>query len=298
MNLSQLKKYLFVSILLIASIAYPEIVEVNVLSKVKQDFKENYNRNYLPRDLLVVVALDDLLFKSLFPQSRQIDKNIYSKLTPLLRKINNNPKAIYIDQLILTNDKYKNELQESDFPNFVNEISNSRIPIIAVNKGFTGNFNNIPKFEIWFANHLKKNFDIDFSNSFPNNNYIIFNNLESFVNTYPVFYKGILTSNNIPEAEMMIHFLIQMSFMPKAFIMVSSSIELLKSIEAQLASYSSSILFIGYYYNNQNAEENKDVAYYINLINDLAAQMDKIKRNNTPLGNNNIKGKNPYDKNQ
>ncbi|AEV92041.1 MAG: DUF2608 domain-containing protein [Rickettsia slovaca] len=293
------KKYIFILILFIASIARAEIIEVDSLNKIKQDFKENYNKNYVPQDLLVVTVLDEFLFKSLVPIVAQLDKDIYlTTLTPLLRNINKNSKTIYIKQLILTNDSYKKELQESDFPNFVNEMSNSKIPIIAVNDGFTGNFNNIPKFEIWFADYLKKNFDIDFSNSFPNNNYIIFNNLDSFANTYPVFYKGILTSNNISEAEMMLNFLIQMNFIPKCFIMISSSIELLSSMELQLSSYSSNILFIGYHYNNKNTPKNKDVAYYTKLINDLISQINKLKRNNPPLKNNNAKGKNPYDTNK
>ncbi|WP_032139531.1 DUF2608 domain-containing protein [Rickettsia tamurae] len=290
------KKYIFILILFITSIACAEIIEVDNLDKIKQDFKENYNKNYVPQDLLVVTVLDKFLFKSLVANGEQIDKDIYLTLIPLLRNINKNPKAIYINQLILTNDSYKKELQESDFPNFVNEMSNSKIPIIAVNDGFTGNFNNIPKFEIWFADYLKKNFDIDFSNSFPNNNYIIFNNLDSFANTYPVFYKGILTSNNISEAEMMINFLVQMNFIPKCFIMISSSIELLNSMEFQLSSYSSNILFIGYHY--KNTPENKDAAYYNKTIGDLIPQINKLKRNNPPLKNNNVKGKNPYDTNK
>ncbi|EER22213.1 MULTISPECIES: DUF2608 domain-containing protein [spotted fever group] len=292
------KKYIFILILFITSIACAEIIEVDNLDKIKQDFKENYNKNYVPQGLLVVTVLDEFLFKSLVPIGEQIDKDIYLILTPLLRNINKNPKAIYINQLILTNDSYKKELQESDFPNFVNEMSNSKIPIIAVNDGFTGNFNNIPKFEIWFADYLKKNFDIDFSNSFPNNNYIIFNNLDSFANTYPVFYKGILTSNNISEAEMMINFLVQMNFIPKCFIMISSSVELLSSMEFQLNSYSSNILFIGYHYNNKNTPENKDAAYYNKTIGYLIPQINKLKRNNPPLKNNNAKDKNPYDTNK
>lgn len=288
------RKYIFILILFITSIAQCEIIEVDSLDKIKKDFEENYNKNYSPQNLLVVIDLDKLLFKPLLSIGEQIDKDTYSKLAPTLQKMNKNPKSIYIEQLILTNDKYNKELQDSSFPNFVSDISSKNIPIIAVNEGFTGNFNNIPKFEIWIADYLKKNFNIDFSNSFSNNNYIIFNNLKSFANTYPVFYKGILTGNNINEAELMMNFLIQMNFMPKLFIMISGSSELLNSMEAQLSNYSSSISFIGYYYNNQNTKDNN--INYTALINDLASQMSKIKRNNPSLKTNNVKSKNPYDK--
>ena len=161
-------------------------------------------------------------------------------------------------------------MQETSFPNFVRDISNKGIPIIAINEGFTGNFNNIPKFEIWFADYLKKNFNIDFSNSFPKKNYIIFNNLKSFSNTYPVFYKGILTSNNIFGSELLINF-----FMPKVFIMISNNMELLNSMKIQLSSYTSSILFTGYYYNPNDVDNNNDVAYNTKFINDLTVQMIK-----------------------
>lgn len=287
-----LKKYVFILLLLIKSTIKAETIEVNNLDQIQQDFEENYNKNYLPQDLLVVIDLDKVLFKPLFPIGKQIDKDTYSKIAPNLQKINKNPKNIYIDQLILTNDKYKKELLDSSFPNFVSNISNKNIPIIALNGGFTGNFNNIPKFEIWIADYLKKNFNIDFSNSFPKNNYIVFNNLKIFSNTYPVFYKGILTSNNISGAELMINFFVQMNFMPKVLIMISGSAELLSSMEAQRANYSASILFIGYYYNNQDSRDNN--TNYNVIINNLTNQVNNIKRNNPTLKTNNAKSKNPY----
>ncbi|AGJ02072.1 DUF2608 domain-containing protein [Rickettsia prowazekii] len=293
------RKFLFIQLLIVTSLVKAEIIEVDSLNKITQDFKVNYNKNYLPQDLLVVTVLDKFLFKSFgVPIGEYIDQHRYLALAPLFSHINKNPKIIYITQLILTNNSYKKELQESDFPNFVNEMSNSQIPIIAVNNGFTGNFNNIPKFEIWFADYLKKIFYIDFSKSFPNNNYIIFNNLDSFDNTYPVFYKGILTSNNIPASKVILNFLIQINFIPKCFILISSSRELLRSMEFQLNNYSSNILFIGYHYNNKSISDDKDykdIAYYTKMINDLIPQINKLKRNNPPLKNNNAKSKNSYE---
>ncbi len=287
------KKHIFILLLLITFTIKAEIIEVNNFDEIKQDFEENYNKNYLPQDLLVVIDLDKVLFKPLLSISKQIDKDVYSKLASTLQKIGKNPKNIYIDQLILTNEKYKKELLDSSFPSFVSDISNNNIPIIAVNGGFTGNFNNIPKFEIWIADYLKKNFNIDFSNSFPKNNYIVFNNLKNFSNTYPVFYKGILTNNNISSAELMINFFIQMNFMPKALIIVSGSNELLNAMKAQLTNYSSSVLFIGYYLYNPNTQ-NSNTNYTV-IMNDLINQINNIKRNKPPLKTNNAKSKNPYD---
>ncbi|HJD55802.1 MAG TPA: DUF2608 domain-containing protein [Rickettsia endosymbiont of Pyrocoelia pectoralis] len=280
-----LKKYISILILLTASIAKAEIIEVNNFDKIKQDFEENYNKNYLPKDLLVVIDLDRLLFKSLLSTGEQFNNDLYSGLIPAFKKINKDPKNIYIDQLILTNDKYKKELKDPEFSDFVSMITKDKIPAIGLNKNYTGNFNNIPKFEIWFADYLKKNFKIDFSNSFSENNYVIFNNLKSFSNTYPVFYKGILTSNNVYGSELLLNFLIQMHFMPKTFIMISSSRSLLSSMKMQLANYSSSVLFIGYYYNNPDKPSNNDPAYYAKLVNDLIDQMGKIKRNNPVIKN-------------
>ncbi|WP_253307870.1 MULTISPECIES: DUF2608 domain-containing protein [unclassified Rickettsia] len=290
-----IKKYFIALILFGTGIATAEIIEVDSLDKINQDFEEIYNKDYLPQDMLVVIGLDKLIFKSLLPSASALGQEGYSKLLPIFKKIKPQSKQVYIDQLLLVD--YKQELADTALPNFIKIISNNNIAIIAVSKNFTGNFNNIPTLEIWLADYLKKNFDIDFSRSFSQSNYIIFNNLRSFDNTYPVFYKGILSSNNTPQAELILNFLIEVKFMPKILIAISSDEELLGSMQAQLSSYNSNIAYTGYHYvtADQENDNEKNLAYYTKFFNNLVNKVNKVQRTNSPTKTNKQNNKNPYD---
>jgi hypothetical protein len=303
MTITKLKNLLLALIFFSTYFSYAEIITVNNLRQVQEDFKEVYSKDYLPRDILVVVALDELIFKSLLPLASEINRSNYVQLMGIINKIypkvNPKTKNIYINQVLLVD--YKQELQYPDFQDFIKIISKNGTPIIAVNKGFTGNFNKIPKFEIWLADYLKKIFDIDFSDSFSKNNYIIFNNLPSFANTYPVFYKGILTANNASQHELVLNFLLEVGFMPKALIMISSNKQLLNSMQAYLSSYSSSMAYIGYHVINDQIDSNKkdlDLAYYTKFLNDLVNRVNKLQRNNPAIKTSKKNNKNPYDQTQ
>lgn len=287
-----MKKYLLVLVLLISYVVNAEIIKVDNLDQIEQDFTENYNKNYLPQDILVVVAIDKLLFEPLVPMDMKISQENAAKLMQIYGKVTPSKKD-YTNEVMLVS--YPQKLQYLNFPNFIKTISNANISIIALTNGLTGNFNNIPKLEIWLADYLKKNFDIDFSRSFPKNNYLIFNNLTKFDNTYPVFYKGILSSNNTAPDAVLLSFLIQVSIMPKALIIISSDENLLKSTDFQINSYSSNINYVGYHLNNDQIDNSEaNFTNYIKFINDLVAKINKVQRNNN-IKNNKQTSKNPYD---
>ncbi|MFY9590146.1 DUF2608 domain-containing protein [Rickettsia endosymbiont of Halotydeus destructor] len=293
-----IKKCFIALIFLSAHFSQAEIIQVESLEKINQDFIEIYNKDYLPQDILVVIGLEKLIFNPLLPSRPEFAQDNYSKILPIFQKIKPRSKEIYMDQLLLVD--YKQELLDHDLPNFIKTINNNGTPIIAINNSFTGNFNNIPKLEIWLADYLKKDFDIDFSRSFSKNNYIIFNNLQSFENTYPVFYKGILSSNNTSQSSLILSFLIEVNFIPKTLMLISSDKDLLGSVEAQLNSYSSNINYIGYHYigTSKESRNERDLAFYTKFFNDLVIKINKVQRNNPLAKANKQNNKNPYDKTQ
>ncbi|MCZ6896360.1 MAG: hypothetical protein O7C68_01655, partial [Rickettsia endosymbiont of Ixodes ricinus] len=61
------KKSLFILLLLVASLVKAEIIEVDSLNKIKQDFKENYNKNPVPNEMQEVGLNNCRLFKTLLP---------------------------------------------------------------------------------------------------------------------------------------------------------------------------------------------------------------------------------------
>ncbi|MFP3018313.1 MAG: DUF2608 domain-containing protein [Candidatus Tisiphia sp.] len=287
------KTYKLISyiILLLPLIVNGKIVDTNSLDQINKDYEELCN-NYSPKDILVVLAREKVIFKSFFPPIIQLNKNELSKLQEIFKSVKPS-KDTYFDTILLT--EYKNELLDVNLPNFIKNIMDKGSPVIVSDHGLTGNFNNIKKLEIWEAEYLKK-FNIDLSNSFPQHNYLIFNNMKPFDNTYPTFYQGILSSNNNASFQLILNFLIEVKFMPKVLIMVDGNSSELTAMESQLRNYDDNVMFIGYNYKLSDQKESifnsRDLK---KSLNELVNKVNAVKRSNDKIKVKNQESVNPYD---
>ncbi|WP_375333003.1 MULTISPECIES: DUF2608 domain-containing protein [unclassified Candidatus Tisiphia] len=287
------KTYKLISyiILLLPLIVNGKIIDTNSLDQINKDYEELCN-NYSPKDILVVLAREKVIFKSFFPPIIQLNKNELSKLQEIFKSVKPS-KDTYFDTILLT--EYKNELLDVNLPNFIKNIMDKGSPVIVSDHGLTGNFNNIKKLEIWEAEYLKK-FNIDLSNSFPQHNYLIFNNMKPFDNTYPTFYQGILSSNNNASFQLILNFLIEVKFMPKVLIMVDGNSSELTAMESQLRNYDDNVMFIGYNYKLSDQKESifnsRDLK---KSLNELVNKVNAVKRSNDKIKVKNQESVNPYD---
>ncbi|WP_375318689.1 DUF2608 domain-containing protein [Candidatus Tisiphia endosymbiont of Oplodontha viridula] len=278
-------------LLLLPLIAHGKIVNTDSLEQINKEYEELCN-NYSPNDILLVLGRDKVIFKSFFPSIDQLNKNELSKLSELFKLIRPSKEA-YIDTILFT--EYKNELLDSNLPKFIKDVMDKGSPVIVNDHSLTGDFNNIKKLEIWKADYLKK-FNIDLSNSFPQHNYLIFNNMEPFDNTYPTFYQGILSSNNNPSFRLILNFLIQVKFMPKVLIMVDENSSELTAMENQLRNYDNDVMFIGYNYRLSDTKESIFSSHdFVKLFKELINKINVAKRNNAKIKAKNQKSINPYD---
>ncbi|XVN43451.1 MAG: DUF2608 domain-containing protein [Candidatus Rickettsia vulgarisii] len=269
-------------VFLLPLITYGEIKEINDLKTISEDYLA-LKEDYYSKDILVVLELKKVIFKPVLPELEDLSKGEVTKLSEIFKSIK--PSSIkYFDTVVLT--EYNNQLLDSNLPNIIKNIQESGSSVIVVDNSLTGNFNNIDKLEIWKVDYLKK-FNIDLSSNLLSNQYLIFNNIEPFDNTYPTFYNGILTTNNSPIYQMLLNLLIEVKYMPKLFIMISSEIDELNSMETQLQNYNSNIAFIGYHLTSGFPENSNDT---VKLLNELAKKIQSVKRNNPKLNNkDNIK---------
>ncbi|WP_425362927.1 DUF2608 domain-containing protein [Candidatus Tisiphia endosymbiont of Hybos culiciformis] len=285
------KKFMAYTLLLLPLIAYGKIVNTDSLEQINKEYEELCN-NYSPEDILLVLGRDKVIFKSFFPPINQLNKNELSKLSELFKSIKSS-KVAYIDTILFT--EYKNELLDNNLPKFIKDVMDKGSPVIVSDRSLTGNFNNIKKLEVWKADYLKK-FNIDLSKSFPQHNYLIFNNMEPFDNTYPTFYQGILSSNNNPSFGLILNFLIEVKFMPKVLIMVDENSSELNVMESQLRNYDNNVMFIGYNYRLSDTKESIFSSHdFIKLFNELVNKVNATKRNNAKIKVKNQKSINPYD---
>lgn len=294
--------WLLITLSLVLCITLPvraSIVETNDLAEIRQDFIKFFE-DYYSKDILVVVGIKNVILKNLvLPTNPSIPKSDYSQILAALNKNNIFNSNGNFDELLFID--YKNALTAPGLLDFFKELKTNGVKTIASSKGLTGNFNEIKNLEIWRADYLKK-FNIDFSYSFVKNNYIIFNNLKPYFNTYPIFYNGILNSNNLPESELVMNFIAQIYPSlepPKLLIMIHENLDELKSLEVIVKSYSDNILVIGYHYSSPDPGEWEQVTTkdIIKLLNELGSKVSKIKRNNPIITNSQSKKTvNPYDK--
>ncbi len=256
----------------VPAIVFAEIIETNSFDKIEQDLIQT---NYQVEDILVIIAIRDVIFDlNILPTQNMDDKaklKFYKSITKITPE-----KARYIYEISFLD--YKKELLDKNLPQILQNLADKGIKTIGIINGLTGNFNNI-KLESQKYEALKQ-FNIDFSSSFPNYSNVVFNNFAPYQNTYPTFYKGILHSNNIPEFTLITQFLYVMKLQPKLLILIHNDLEVLKSLDVQIKAYSSKINFIGYNYLNTEYQTKRTIDQSIILINTLISKANKVKRVN------------------
>ncbi len=283
--------FLIALILFCPLLASSKIIEINNLQQVNKDYSE-LGKDYSGKDILVVLAVKNVIFKPFFPSLKQLNKSEIEQLKKTFNLVKPS-KIIYFDTISQL--EYKNELLDPTVPQIIQEIQGNGSPVIAFDNGLTGSFNNIKVLEKWKADYLKS-FNINLSTSFPSSEYLIFNNLEAFENTYPTFYQGVLSSNNSSIFQLILSFLIEVKYTPKVMIMVSNLLTELTRVEEQLKNYDENVGFIGYHL----VETSKPMINggdFIKTVNELAKKLTLVKRNNPPIKNK-VKNKvntNPYE---
>ena len=278
-------------IILTISIANGEIIKVDNLQPISDKFTELY-KDYHPSDILLIIGVKKVVFKSHVPDLHQIDNEVIGSLYKPFQTIKS-PGLQYFDTVLLT--EYKNELLDKNLPEFIKNLTDKGTPVILSDPGLTGDFNNIKNLEVWKAEYFKK-FHIDLSKSFPEHDYIVFNNMKPFDNTYPAFYHGILSNNIVSFFQLITNFLVYTKFTPKVLVVVSNDYQDLNSLEIQIKNYNDNIVFIGYNYVVLNQQGNKfdDPAEIRKFMKALIEKVNKVKRLNPSLKAKEKINENPY----
>lgn len=292
MLVKSLSRAMVYIILIIPFIANGEIIKVDNLQQISDKFTQLY-KDYNPADILLIIGVKKVVFKSHLPDVRRINNNVMGSLYKTMFQTTKLSRVHYFDTILLT--EYDNELLDSRLPDFIKSVIDKGSPVILNDPGLTGNFNDIKNLEMWKAEYFKK-FEIDLAKSFPDHEYIIFNNMEPFDNTYPVFYRGILSSNVVSTFQLITNFLVHTKFTPKVLVVIDSNYIDLNSLEIQINNYDPNILFIGYDYivlDQQGAKFDK-ITEIRKSMQTLVEKADKVIRNNPPLKAKSEEKTNPY----
>jgi len=141
-------------------------------------------------------------------------------------------------------------LIESQAPKIIQEFQN-KCPVLALTAALTGKIDNIERFEDWRFETLAK-FGIDFSKAFETNERIVFDQLSSHRNNYPVYDRGILYANGEQgrhhKGDVLVQFLKRFNCTPKKIILVDDRKRNLQLVSASLAAYDEKCQFVGLHY--------------------------------------------------
>jgi hypothetical protein len=160
-------------------------------------------------------------------------------------------KGIYQEELdyltsIIWNES-KTILVDPSAPELVNKLVNRGVKVIALTACPTGDFGIIEKIEDWRLKILKR-LNIDFSNTFPKNQVIYFDDGDKKERDYPLFKEGILFIGNgeKTKGDLLVQFFEEIQWYPSKVIFIDDRMYNLTSVESALNKIK--ILYQGYHY--------------------------------------------------
>ncbi len=156
------------------------------------------------------------------------------------------PKEIpYLMSIMLNEGKII--LIDSSAPRLVNKLENRGVKTIALTAARTGKFGVIENAEDWRLKILKQ-FNLDFSKSFPKNQIIYFGDGAKKENDYSLFKDGVLFlgDEKSTKGALLVQFLDKVQWKPKKVIFIDDKMSHLSSLENALNE--AKIPFQGYQY--------------------------------------------------
>ncbi len=184
--------------------SYATPVDIKEISTIKEAYAI---LKRLDHNSLVIFDIDQTLLTSK-DERYLITQNDKDSISIIIDEYTNGCKADYnkleehpIDYFI----EAERVLMEEEYLDFIKEIKSRNTPIIALTQLKVGRCRNIESLEEWRFVQLK-NAGLDFSDSFKMQK-LEFKKFPLFNQTYPIYYKGILMTNDVSKGNLLVEFL-------------------------------------------------------------------------------------------
>lgn len=223
------------------SLTHAEILPVNTLQDAVKTFQE------ADRDTLALFDIDMVILQPQDPAFQMANMKRYS---PIVKKIMQQLPADKRDVfLVLTTISSETVLIDSKMPHLIEELTDKKVPTMALTANFTGRFADIENMEEWKIKRLVQ-WGIDFSKGAPHDGKIVFEDLPSYRGQHSIYTNGVLFVNGsvCPKGEALIAFLKKTGHSPKKVIFIDDREDNLKSVESALQAFDPSIVFKGLHF--------------------------------------------------
>ena len=221
--------------------SHAQITQVSTMEEVFSYFTEADSNTLGVFDIdMVLVQTEDPAFQMAnMTLHRQVAKKVMQELPSKKKEIS----------LTLMTTKSESVLVDAKTPKYLEQLSESKIPTIALTANLTGSFPGIANLESWKVDRLSR-LGIDFSTSAPYKKQIVFSHLPSFRGNYSLYVNGILFANGpeVSKGDVLVAFFEKTGFYPSKVIFIDDREENLISVEEALEKLGKSIQFQGLLY--------------------------------------------------
>jgi hypothetical protein len=164
----------------------------------------------------------------------------------IIKDVPENKRDVF---MILTTIDSEPVLIDPQMKTLLDSLGKKKVAKMALTGNFTGKFRGIENMEQWKIDCLNK-LGIDFSQGAPHADSITFDELPSYRSNYCVYTKGILFVNGstATKGEALVAFLKRTGQSPKKVIFIDDREEHVKSVEASLQAFNSSIEYTGVHF--------------------------------------------------
>jgi hypothetical protein len=215
------------------------------------------------RDVLVCFDIDMTLTQ---PDHPAVYVPNILKYSPIYKQIFQGlPPQIKDCVATLSTQTVPQKLVEEKSIQFIDALQKKGVRVIAFTATLTGEIEaqglTKPMEDLRFE--TLSQFDLHFENAFPQNE-IILENIPLYHNHYPIFFKGILSSNGEGgphnKGSVLISFLGETHFFPKIIVLVDDKKKNLEDVKVSLATYYPHIQFVGIEYQGAYGYCAKDIS--------------------------------------
>ncbi|PCJ29800.1 MAG: hypothetical protein COA94_00125 [Rickettsiales bacterium] len=240
---------IFTFILFIFSFARGDIHQASSVLEINNRLLELLEDNN-SKKTLIILPVQNFLLKRTNPYFNIEDRNLRPLIERVLKKVKLS-RETYFEELLLT--EYENKPADPFIKDFIHNLQNKKLPLIAITDSSSGGFNKIPFLEVWISNRLLKE-GIDISKSPLGEKQIIFNkNFKQTKGSYPTFYRGLLSSNMHGADNMYEHILAfmlieKLKWMPDTIYIIHTEENTIKLLQQQFKHIDPDVRVIGFHY--------------------------------------------------
>ncbi len=230
--------YIGVCMLFCSHTCLAQINQVNTMAEVMPYFK---GADY---STLAIFDIDMVLVQPKDPAFQMDNIQKYKGIAKaVMASLSDEKRDIFLN-LMLIDSEYV--LIDSNTPKFLQELSQSGIPIMALTAGLTGNLGSVKSMQKWKVDQLSR-VGIDFAVSALHNVKIIFNQLPAYRGNYSLYQNGILFANGpqVSKGDLLVAFLKKNSSYPSKIVFIDDKEDYVKNVEEALKKIYPPIAFQG-----------------------------------------------------